>query len=188
MAADPPGGDDAFVTRLLAREPGAWEKLLAEHGGPIARACRRAIRDAGAPADEASIADAAAEVLRHLLKNDGKLLRQFRPGASLGAYLQVIARSKTLSAPRPRPLPRWLAEEAPPRDLLLETERVDRLRHALASLDPRDARLLRAFYLEGRPFRELSQALGIAEGSLGTYLARARGKLRDALGEDLLER
>ena len=40
------------------------------------------------------------------------------------------------------------------------------------------------FYLEGRPANEISAILGIREATVGVHLHRARGRLRELLGDD----
>lgn len=180
------------MARLLSRDPGAWEELLERHGGMIAAVCRRTLMHAGLPHDPAAVSDAVAEVFHDLLAGGARVLRRFRPGASLGAYLHVIARLRTIDLARrrrPEGLP-WL--EAPggpeaPVDLALEAERRGRLKEALASLPPRDAGLLRLFHLEALPYREIARRTGLPEDQIGVHLLRARRRLRESLGGDFLE-
>ncbi|HJT87219.1 MAG TPA: sigma-70 family RNA polymerase sigma factor [Bryobacteraceae bacterium] len=55
---------------------------------------------------------------------------------------------------------------------LLRNERCERVRAVLASLKPRDARLL-LLRSSGLPYREIAHALGVQASSIGTLLARA---------------
>lgn len=185
--------DDALVARLLARDPGAWEEMLARYGGRIEAACRRALQHAGR-LRESEAADAAGETVRYLLAEDARALRAFRPGGSLAAYLHVIARNRTLDMLRRRGpgLPSWLASPAgagapDPAGEVLLAERLDLLKTALAALPPPDAEVLRMFYLEGLGYPEIVGKRGGTVEQLGVQLTRARARLRESLGKDFLE-
>lgn len=190
---DPQGWDDLTLARRCAdRKEAAWRELLARHGGTIEAACRRTLLQAGLPHDGGALADAAAEVLRALLQDGCRILRQFRPGASLGAYLHVVAHHRTIDLARRRssaPLP-WLplqAAPASPEALLLAAERRERLREALAALPAREAECLRLFHLEGRRYPEIAGRVGVPVAQLGVILSRARELLRERLGKDFGE-
>ena len=184
--------DDRLAQRLIARDPGAWEAFLAEYGGLLAAACRWTLFHAGAPSDPSSVSDASAEVVRALLEDDARLLRRHRPGTPLGAYLRVIARSRTLNAlPRNRAFSLLEDRDAPLDEgadaALQAAERAARLREALFRLDPKDREALRLFHLEGLPYAEISRRTGIPQGALGMALTRARERLRALLGGNFLE-
>ena len=184
--------DERLVAHLVAREDAAWEALLARHGGMIEATCRRTLRQAGQASDEAAVADAVAEVFRTLLQNDGRILRRFRPGASLGTYLHMVARNRTISLLRrraPSGVP-WLggvSEAEDPAALALAAERRQRLGEALESLPEREAELLDLFYLKALSYREISARTGVPPEQVGVGLLRAREHLRARLGEDLRE-
>ncbi len=177
------------LAALIARDPQAWKSFLEEYGGQIEQACRRALRTSGRRPDEAALADACAEVIRILLDDDCRLLRQHRPGARLGAYLNVIAFSRTLNGLRQRKALPWLPERfAQAADEPLRMlERSQRLQEAMNALPPRDAELLRLFHLEDLGYAEIALRTGEPADQVGTLLARARQKLRKALGDDFLE-
>lgn len=75
----------------------------------------------------------------------------------------VPAEEEHLELPAPEPDP---AEE-----------RRALLREALERLDPFDRALL-VLYLDGRPYAEIAEVLGITETNVGTRLGRVRQKLR----------
>ncbi len=59
----------------------------------------------------------------------------------------------------------------------LNQERRALLREAMERLDPFDRALL-VLYLDGRPYAEIAEVLGITETNVGTRLGRVRQKLR----------
>ena len=183
--------DDRLVERLLAKESAAWEEFLSRFGGKVEAACRRTLLQGGVPSDSSAVADAVAEVVRALLDKDARLLRRFRPGGSLGAYLHVVARGVTIDGLRrrdPEALP-WLEESfsRDPAELPRKAELEERVREALAALPAREAELLRLFHLEGLSYREISERTGVPEGQVGVYLLRARETLKERLGPGILE-
>ncbi len=183
--------DDALVALLLSRAPGAWERFLARYDPLISGICRRTFLQAGAPADPQSVADASMTVVEALLSEEYRLLRAFRKGSSLEAYLRVISRSRTLDVLRRRTgsLPPWMQEVPAPVEVpLVEVEeRRERLKAALATLPPREARSLRLFHVEGLSYAELALRLDMPPAQVGVFLKRSREKLRAILGDNFLE-
>lgn len=70
-----------------------------------------------------------------------------------------------------------------PAPVLEESEDLQKLSDALASLRPRERRLLQSLYLEKEPlsYQETARRLGVAVGSVGELRRRAIDKLRDEL-------
>lgn len=190
MAA-PDGGDARLVRRMVSGDPAAWEEWQAAYSGLVASVCRSALLRAGLKAGPDEVQDATAEVSRSLLHDGMRLLRAYRTGVPLGAYLRVIARTRTLNAARrlaPWPcLPEGEAEPAS-EDLVAEairlSERAARVRKAMGGLPPRDAEALRLFHLEGMDYATLAGRLGVPAAQVGVLLKRAREKMREVLGRD----
>jgi RNA polymerase sigma-70 factor (ECF subfamily) len=75
------------------------------------------------------------------------------------------------------------SDEEPPDDRLVAKELAGELEEAIAGLreDYRTAILLR--HVEGRPYEEISEIMGIPLGTVKTYIFRARRELRAVLSE-----
>jgi RNA polymerase sigma factor (sigma-70 family) len=71
----------------------------------------------------------------------------------------------------------------PPRALLEEAEELQALADALATLKPRERRLLEALFLEPEPlsYQEVAARIGVAVGSVGELRRRAIDRLRAEL-------
>jgi RNA polymerase sigma factor (sigma-70 family) len=123
-------------------------------------------------------------------------LRLFRRGAlpdSPGAWLASVAMNLLRNAKSKEARRRRLDSPARARGAHSEASEPpdpwhgEKRRRARAALDrlperERDLLLLRA---EGLSYRELAQALGLAEASVGTLLARAKAQFREAFGENV---
>jgi len=57
-------------------------------------------------------------------------------------------------------------------------ESVELVHQMLQGLPPNEAEVVRQYHLAGKNYREISEALGIPENSVGPTLSRAREKLR----------
>ena len=72
-------------------------------------------------------------------------------------------------------------QAADPLRLLMERERVELTRQALATLPPRDAEILHLKYGERWSYRQIAEHLGITDRAVDSRLVRARESLRRVL-------
>ena len=187
MSPEPDDEDVHLVRRLIRRDGEAWRELVDRFGGTVSGGCRSALLRAGQPADTGAVADAVADVFRLLLEKDLHLLRKYRSGRKLAAYLRVIAWSRTLNASRGlrHGLPLDEAQvENTAAAAVEDSDRSERLREALADLPPKDAEVLRWFYQDGLSYAEIARRSGLGVSGVGMALARARERLRALLGEE----
>ena len=137
----------------------------------------------GLTRDEHEAADLAQEALMRSLPRlrEGDL----EPGAA-GAYVRTVARNLLVSDRRrrhPSPagtlddLPIASPELEPPQAVLLEEQR-HRVRWARARLAPRQQAALQLRDVEGRPYGEIGDHLGLNENGVAQLLSRARRRLR----------
>ncbi len=161
--------------------------------GLVVHVAHHAATSRGVAIDEATRDDLVAEVFLELLRNDAAVLRRFRRNCSLATYLTVIARRvvvRRLGALRrpPRVVPAAQPRTATParrpngNPLAERIEDEDEIRQLMLRLDPQEASLVRMYHLEGKSYREISQASGLAENSIGPALTRARAKMREGSG------
>jgi RNA polymerase sigma factor (sigma-70 family) len=74
----------------------------------------------------------------------------------------------------------------PTHDLEFEaSERAACIRRAIADLPPRQAEAVRRYYLEDEEQAEIARAFGVTQGRVSQLLARARGRLRVTLNEEI---
>ena len=132
--------------------------------------------------------DLCAEVFLALLADDFAALRRFRAKCSLATYLAVISRRVVVREMARRRKAEALGHVSAHQAALDQAgsqpvherriDDADEVEAMLSGLDERDAGVVRLFHLEGRSYSEISQALGLAENSIGPTLARARSRLK----------
>ncbi len=197
--------DRLLLQRCLDGAPHAWHDFVDRFLGLVVHVANHTARSRGIEIDGATRDDLTSEVFLELLRNDFAVLRRFRRNCSLATYLTVIARrvivrrlAKFRRPPRVLPLDtrRDVAAKPSAQTTSAQTTSartngnpaVDRfdneeeVRHLLLRLDPEEANLVRMYHLEGKSYRQISEASGLAENSVGPALSRARAKMREGSG------
>ena len=180
-----PGGPRAAEVQLVARcrsgELGAFEELYRQHSG---RLFSLAVRMLGNPAD-------AEDQLQEIFLSAHRKLESFRGDSALGTWLYRLAMNQLLDYVRSRAArtgqltdglddATLLADAGGHRLADRAIDRID-LERALAEL-PEGCRA--AFVLhdvEGLEHKEVSEVLGIAEGTSKSQVHKARLRLRGML-------
>lgn len=172
-----------LLDRCLAREPAAWNDFVDRYLQAFYHTVHHAAQMRSVVLQGADVDDLVADILAEIVNDDFKVLRRFRRKSSLLTYLVVVARRVAVHALARRQAidrRRERREHEPVQegdeDLKIESE--EEVEKLLASLNGREARLVRGFYLENKSYRDLSHELGIPENSVGPMLARVRGRLR----------
>lgn len=182
--------DRELLQRCLDRQGNAWNDFVDRFVGLVIHVVNRTALGRGHSINEATRDDLVAEVFLVFLRNDFAALRRFRRQCSLATYLTVVARRVVV-----RELLRLennpasvngngrvhagdVAEAMGSDDRIQRIENVEQVEALLMRLDQREASIVRMFHLEGKSYREIGQAVGIAENSVGPVLHRAREKMR----------
>lgn len=188
--------DRILLDRCLQGAPRAWGDFVDRFLGLMLHVANHTASGRGIKLDAADRDDLVADIFLQLLNNNFVVLRRFRRQCSLATYLAVVARRVVLrrlvSDKRYLEMPfEDLAQHITPAapvdpptshiDDRPETRIDDRdhVEQLLMRLDGPDADIVRMYHLEGRSYREISSATGLAENSIGPVLSRARQFLRD---------
>lgn len=181
--------EKALAAACARRDPGSLERLLAIHGAALTAACRRAVALARGRVSAGEVEEAEAEVRRRLWAGAEAVFGRFRGDCPLEAWIRLVAYRTALNhlaaeSRRGHPALRDVhASAAPAASEALEVrEDLARLREGLTRLDPEDRLLLEEAYLKGRSYREVARAAGVAPGSVGPLLLRARQRLAKIVG------
>ena len=170
MTTAPLGGVLVDAAAGTAARPSFETAVLPLHG-PLVRRLVLVLRDPDEAEDVAQ--DAYVRALRAWDRFDG---------ADVRAWLYTIA--LRLAFDRLRQRRRWLARLGRPSATATYVDRVDPdLWAALDALDPRVRAALLASAIDGYTQREIAVMLGVPEGTVASWLARARRTLRETLGD-----
>jgi len=177
--------DDDLLRRCQAGDDAALGELIC---GFQDRLFRLAVRVLGDPARaEDAVADAFVAVWSRC--------RSWRGDAAAATWICRVAYRVVLdharerrrwwrifpSAGREPPVPADPAAELANRDRQEHLAR--RLAEALATLPPEDRALVHLHYYEGQSLAEIAAVLGASRDALKMRLSRARGRLREVLGD-----
>ncbi|HEY4120978.1 MAG TPA: sigma-70 family RNA polymerase sigma factor [Byssovorax sp.] len=149
----------------------------------------------GEPRDHPDVEDGTHEALRRAIEGHARL----REGEPVRPWVIGIARHVALDMRRSRRRARRedsigdesgdrpvlaLVDPAPgPDERAWTAERTRRLDRALAALPDAQRDALVLFHVEGLGYVEIAARLGVAMGTVATWLARGRKAVAEALGE-----
>jgi RNA polymerase sigma-70 factor (ECF subfamily) len=180
--------DRNLLERCVQRKSRAWEDFVDRFLGLIAHVVNHTAQARSVRLTREDRDDLCAEVFLNILNDDFAILRHFRGQSSLATYLTVVTRRVVVrklmqwkpSAPLSeaaarRPPAEAPAPVAPPEKRITDREEVE---HLLEGLDPGESQVVRMYHLEGKSYREISEAVGVSVNSVGPILSRARNKLR----------
>jgi len=178
--------DRNLLERCLDRKPRAWEDFVDRFLGLVVHVVNHTAMVRNLPLVAEDRDDLCGEVFLNLIKDDFAILRHFRGQSSLATYLTVVARRvavhQLLKSRPATPLGEGVLSQAARDEPAAQQRLEDReaVEHLIEGLDAREAEVVRLYHLEGKSYREISQATGISENTIGPVLSRARGKMRHA--------
>jgi RNA polymerase sigma-70 factor, ECF subfamily len=192
--------DREVVLACLAGDEHAWEVLIDRHAGYVLSVIQRAGLRCGAVLSEADAYDVLQDVMLQLLRDDRRLLRSYAPQYPFRQWLAMIARARCVDALRRKgavirlqkreaggPSEHAPTESSQPDESAIREEAHAAVRAALAQLPPRQALIVRLFYLHGLKYGEISTLLGVPEGTIGAVLSRTLAELRKSLADAELQ-
>jgi len=177
--------DQLLVERCLSGDAEAWRQLLEGCSATLRAFARIALRSLGAPADEADLDDVCSAVLESLVARDYLVLRSFRWQCSFETWLRVLVRTAAVRSVRKKVVDR---EDLPrrhpaglPLELLVSDEARALVREEVDRLPARERKALRMFFVDGKSYRDIAEALKLPMGTVATLLSRTRISLRERL-------
>lgn len=170
--------DADLVLAVRAGQPGAFDVLYARHWPRVVGVCARRV-----PASD--VEDAAQDVFLRALHR----LDTLDDPARFGPWVRTIAVRACADALRGRPavtvgdLPEVVDTTDPTHDdVIVAREDARQLASGLATLQPRDSHALWLRDALETPVGDIARDLGMTEASTRVMLARARQRLRAAMG------
>ena len=185
LSGDEAGDDRALVAAVLARAPGAFERLVRQYQGLCWHIVLRMVRN---PED-------ARELCQETFLRVHQYLHQYRYDSALKSWIGQVAysvakrhleRKRIPLAENPedgegRSLAETVSDGFDLEGANAEAQVNARLHAAIAELPPLQRTLLTLYHLEETPIGEISRITGLAEGTIKSHLFRTRKRLREVL-------
>jgi RNA polymerase sigma-70 factor (ECF subfamily) len=176
--------DRALVESVLARAPGAFERLVRTYQGLCWHIINRMVRNA----------DDTQELCQEAFLRIHQRLHQYRFESALKSWIGQVAYSiavrhlqrKRIAIVAPAGDDETDAMEQVSDDFDLEAasadaEIADALHAAIESLPPVQRTVLTLYHLDEVPIGEIATITGLAEGTIKSHLFRSRAQLRKRL-------
>jgi RNA polymerase sigma-70 factor (ECF subfamily) len=175
--------DEQLVRRAQRGDQDAFRRLFETHR---TRLYTLAVRELGSTAD-------AEDAVQEALIRAWKALPRFRAEASFSTWLyriclNAISDQRARSARGGGIALEDVPEPSDPRDAILERELSGELQRALAEIDETYRTAVLLYDVLGRSYAEISEVLGIPEGTVKSRIFRGRVELARALGTGTLAR
>jgi RNA polymerase sigma factor (sigma-70 family) len=174
--------DDRLVAECLKGDQQAWAALVDKYKNLIFSIPIKL-----------GLYDDAADILQAVCLDLLTDLPRLREPRALPKWLMQTCYHKCLQSRRRAERHVRLAEEGGetpenspstlPDDLLVQLEKEQMVRDAVAELSPRCEQMIRMLFFEtpARPYEEVAKELGLATGSIGFIRGRCLGKLKQLL-------
>ena len=170
------------IARAQRGETAAFSELVARHQDRLYRYLVRLTRSA----------EDARELMQETFLSAYEALPRWRPDARLGTWLFRIAHNQAVDRLRRARRVDFvaldeshgerLAAETPGPDAVLQTrQRLQALERALARLPAEHREILLLRDIEGMPYEDIAQVLGIGLGTVKSRIARARAGLLEKM-------
>ncbi len=176
--------DRELVDAVLARQPGAFERLVRDHQGLCWHIIQRMVRN---PED-------ARELCQDTFLRVHQSLQQFRYESALKSWIGRIAYTTALRHLQRKRIP-LVESTGTDDDALIDSigdgfdleaacadeEMAQFLHTAIEDLSALQRTLLTLYYLEEMSIPEIAKITGLASGTIKSYLFRSRLRLRGIL-------
>lgn len=185
-APPPPANDDrALVDAVLARAPGAFERLVREYQGLCWHIIQRMVRQP----------DDTRELCQEAFLRVHQCLHQYRYESALKSWIGQVAYSVAKRHLERKRIP--ILEVVDDEDALSPLDQVSdgfdleaacadaevaaALHAQIEALPPLQRTLLTLYHLDEVPIVEIARITGLAEGTIKSHLFRTRALLRERL-------
>jgi len=182
--------DGDLVQGCLRGARSAWEDFACRYHDIVVRAVRHTLIRLCRRASVHDVENIVQEIFSGLLEDSGRRLRTYSGQCSLKGWLRSVAVRRTVNYVRDekrrrgRPLDErllFIPEQARSEAEEAMAERMRRLETTLDELGLRDRLVLRLYYLDGVPLKNIAILLGVSRNTIWPMVTRARQRLHKKL-------
>lgn len=181
--------DRELLQRCLAKAPGSWNDFVDRYLSLVYHVIHYTSYLRSVPVGPEDVEDIAAEIMLQIVRDDYRVMRQFRQQSSLATYIAVIARRICIHELNRRQTVRQEIRQGVTRldDLPGDDdneavnkgmERLEEVEDLLRKLKGRERDVVKLYYLQGMTYEEISTETGMPVNTIGSTLSRARKTLR----------
>ena len=182
--------DGDLVERCLRGARSAWEDFARRYHDVVVRAVRHTLIRLCRRAPVHDVENIVQDIFSGLLEDSGRRLRTFSGQCSLTGWLRSVATRRTVNYVRDekrrrgKPLDEKLLFIPEGRRTEADEAMAERIRRLDATLDKlgfRDRLVLRLYYLDGIPLKNIAVLLGVSRNTIWPMVTRARQRLQKRL-------
>lgn len=175
--------DRKLVNDLLTGTPGAWTTFIDRYGNLIVQVIRHTANAHSLRLNDDDIDDLTADVFAAMLDRNMGAIRSFRGRSSFATYLTVVVRRVVLRKLTQRRFRQAFGHvevhQASVKEAAADVDARDEVDSLMTRLPASLRRVMKAFYMEGRSYREISRLLNVPVNSIGPMISRARQLLQE---------
>ncbi|MDO4550318.1 MAG: sigma-70 family RNA polymerase sigma factor [Planctomycetia bacterium] len=181
--------DRNILERCLQKQPRAWEDFVDRFIGLVYHVIRHTSVSRNIHLSPEDHDELVNEAFAAILADNFTILRRFRGNSSLATYLTVVVRrivvriilQKRLHIQTESQADYFVTENVGEMEKRIEDK--EEIEYLLAGLPANEAKIVRAYHLEGKSYAQIAQETGVPENTIGPTLSRARAKMRKSAEE-----
>lgn len=174
--------DHALVRRSIDGDGKAFRQIVEKHVHIVYSAVRAVVGNS----------DEADDIVQDIYVKIYRGLPGFRGNSSLSTWIYRIARNEAVNAARRKrialsPVERsdLMASENDRPDIAYgRKHNIERIRDLIARLDDRYREVIELRYFGDKTYSEISELLQVPEGTVKTYLYRAKSRMREMIRKE----
>ena len=179
-----PDNDSGLVERCVLKDTSAWSSLIEKYSGLIKNAIYNRARKYGVSLPHHDIEDIMQDILTGMWKSDK--LSTIKNRKDISCWLAIVSGNAAAQHLSDRDLTEALSEEETdyvdtPPEAPLSEETVSEIDEAIEKLPPRERLIIQLHIVHDKKYREIADMLDIPEGTVSSYIKRAKARLKKSL-------
>ncbi len=175
--------DSGLVERCVLKEASAWDLLIGKYSILIKNAITNRARKYGISLPPHDIEDITQDILTGMWK--GNKLSTIKNRKDISCWLAIVSGNAAAEFLRARdcaePLNEEDAETAAYAGTPPDEEALSEIEKVIEKLPPKERLIIQLHLIHDKKYREIADMLDIPEGTVSSYIKRAKGRLKKSL-------